>query len=130
MKARNAILSWNTLLSSLLGLVALLLAAPVLAGWQVPWIGGERGAFIALWAIGFGMCVGGMGRVVARLGWTHPVTLIGIALGILVLLLAVGVLAGWGVPLLPNLRGAFTAAVAVIAIKWVLARASILLLKA
>lgn len=124
MKANAAILNWNALLSSALGIVAVLFIAAVLMGWKVPMISDDRAAFIALAVIGFVMCSIGMGKIATGLGWTHPITLVGVVLGALVILLVVAMLAGWQVPFIADYRAAFIAVAGIGLVKWALAWAS------
>ena len=129
MKTNVASLNWNALGSSTLGIVALLLVLAVLTGRRVPLVSGDRATFIALAVIGFGMCSIGMGKIATGLGWTHPITIIGIALGALVLLLVIAMLAGWRVPFIADYRAAFIIVAVIGLVKWALAWASRLFLK-
>ena len=129
MKTNIASLNWNALGSSTLGIVALLLVFAVLTGRKVPLISGDRTAFIALAVIGFGMCSIGMGKIATGLGWTHPITIVGIAAGALVILLVIAMLAGWRVPFIADYRAAFITVAAVGLVKWALAWVSRLFLK-
>jgi hypothetical protein len=83
------------LFANVLGVLAVMLVVAVLANISLPLIANDRVAFYALAAIGLTMCgVGGIGRAQATLGWLHPLTLVGISLGIVATLLIVAVLAG------------------------------------
>lgn len=78
-----------------LGLVAAYLVYSSLANRSLPFIGGDRAAFFALVVIGMTMCaLGGIGKTPQALGWTHPLTLFGIVMGVLALALAGAVFAG------------------------------------
>jgi hypothetical protein len=129
MKANTAILNWNALLSSALGIVAVLFVLAVLSGRKVPLISGDRAAFIALAVIGFAMCSIGMGKIATGLGWTQPITIIGIVRGALLVLLVIAVLAGWRVPFITDYRAAFTTVAVIGLVKWALAWTSRLFLK-
>jgi hypothetical protein len=83
------------LIANGLGIVAVLLVAAVLTNTSVPFISGDRAAFVALAVIGMSMCaLGGIGKAQAGLGWAHPLTIVGIVLGSLALLLVAAVLTG------------------------------------
>jgi hypothetical protein len=76
-----------------IAVAALLLAA--LTSTPVPLLGSERAIFVAVLLLGITMCsLGGVGRAPMKFGWTHPVTLFGIAIGTIMLLLAAGVVLG------------------------------------
>jgi hypothetical protein len=108
----------NALLSNALGIVAIVFVAIYLIGWKVPLVTSDRAAFLWLTAIGFGMCMLGMGRTAVGLGWTHPITLLGIVLGSVLVLLVIAVLAGWRLPLIAGDRAAFLAVAVLGLVKW------------
>jgi hypothetical protein len=124
MKTNIALSNWNALVSGALGIVAVLFVAAVLTGVKVPLILDDRAAFIALAALGFAMCSVGMGKIATGLGWTHPVTIIGIVLGALLILLVIAMLAGWQVPFIADYRAAFITVAVIGLVKWALAWAS------
>src|SRR6266542_4471030 len=124
--------------ASILGLAALALVVGVLtsATQSLPLIGSDRGAFLVLVVVGMTMCaLGGIGVAPTRLGWSHPVTIVGIALGTLIGLIVVLALIGQGaflVPLATALPGASAVATsperaalllvtALIVLKWLIA---------
>jgi hypothetical protein len=72
-------------------LVALFVVA-VLTNTRVPLIGSDRAAFYALALIGIALCGAfGIGPTTTRRGWVHPITLIGIALGLVAFALVAAV---------------------------------------
>jgi leucine-zipper of insertion element IS481 len=119
-------------------LVVLALAIAVLAavGRDLPWIGTGRGALIAVAVVGMAGCaIGGISQAPA-IGWTHPVTLIGIVFGIAALTVIAAGLFGWEGVLQPiaglvpgasgdgssqTIRTAVVALAGIIAIKWLVA---------
>jgi hypothetical protein len=103
-----------------LGLAATLLVTSYLLGMHVPLVTTDRAAVYALAALGFGMCALNMGRTATGLGWTHPITLIGLALGALIALVVVAVAAGWRLPLISSDRMAFAAIAGAGLLKWAL----------
>jgi hypothetical protein len=60
----------------------------------------ERLALWAVFGLGFTMCaIAGIQPTSTSLGWLHPITLIGIALGVLAIVPVLLVLFGWTAPL-------------------------------
>ena len=75
--------------------VTLWLAWVALSGDSVPIVGSARGALIAIALVGMAACaVGGIGQAPA-IGWTHPLTIFGIIVGVLALVVAGAGLFGW-----------------------------------
>lgn len=119
-------------------LVAVALAAALVAagGRALPLVGAGSGALIAVAVIGMAGCaVGGIGQAPA-IGWTHPVTLIGIVLGVVALAVIAAGLLGWDALLQPiagfvpgttpqgmdeTVRVALVTIAGLIAIKWLVA---------
>jgi hypothetical protein len=103
--------NWSSLngpLASAIGIVLVVLVIGTLSNVTAgsPLIGTVRGALIALLAVGMAMCaVGGIGPAQADLGWTHPVTLLGIALGTLIVLIAGAAVIGQAAFLVPVAAG-------------------------
>lgn len=110
--------NWNAILSSVMGVAAVVVLAAYLLGWKVPLIGSDRTALLILAGVGFGMCMLAMDRTVTGLGWTHPITLIGSGLGVLLILLVIAMLAGWRLPFIPNDRAALLAVAFLGLVKW------------
>lgn len=110
----------NYILAGVLGIVAVLIVSAILTGKQIPVISNERSALIALVVIGIVMCtLGGIGPTQNTYGWTHPVMLIGIVLGVLALLVTGLTLIGANisVPLIATDRSAFIALAVIMALK-------------
>jgi len=81
--------------ANLFGILAALMVVALLANIRLPLLGSDRAAFISLVVVDMAMCaVGGIGRAQSTLGWTDPVTLVGIVIGSLALVLIAAVLAG------------------------------------
>ena len=97
------------LTQAVLGIVAALLVVAFLTGTPVPFLSGDRSAFLVLAAVGFLMCALGMGHSLATYGWRDPINLIGTVLGVAILLLVLAVLVGVQVPLIAGDREAFIA---------------------
>jgi hypothetical protein len=85
----------NGFAANLLGILAVLIVVALLANVRLPLLGNDRTAFIALVVVGMSMCaLGGIGRAQNTLGWTDPITVIGIIIGSLALVLVAAVLTG------------------------------------
>lgn len=85
----------NTFAANVLGILAALIVAAMVANIRLPLIGSDRAAFLSLVVVGMTMCaLGGIGRAQSTLGWTDPVTLVGIVIGSLALVLVAAVLTG------------------------------------
>jgi uncharacterized membrane protein YccC len=121
--------NWTALLSSVLGLAAALAVGAHLAGWKVPFIATDRTAFYALAVLGFGMCTLSMGQTTTHLGWTHPITIAGVVLGVLIVLLVVVVLAGRQPLWIANDRVALLILTVAVIVKWGLGVYSRMVLK-
>lgn len=75
--------------------VTLWLAWMALSSDSVPVVGSARGALIAIAIVGMAACaVAGIGQA-PTIGWTHPITIVGIVVGILALVVAGAGLFGW-----------------------------------
>jgi hypothetical protein len=109
------------LIANVLGVGAALYTLAVLAGTQLPLITSGRAAFFGLAAIGFAMCTAGMAKVTSGLGWTHPISLFGIVLGVGALALVLMVAFGIRLPFITSDRAALILLAALIVAKWVLA---------
>ena len=105
------------------------LLAAYFLGLKLPVITSDRAAFLAAAGLGFLMCMLGMGKVVTGLGWTHPISIVGSAIGALILVLVLIVLAGWRLPFLAGDRAGLIAVVALGLVKWGLGAFSHLVLK-
>jgi len=81
--------------------VTLWLAWIALTSESVPIVGTARGALIAIALLGMASCaVAGIGQA-PIVGWTHPITIVGIVAGVLALLLVGAGLFGWDALLQP-----------------------------
>lgn len=91
----------GTLLASLIGVVIVTIAYLSLTGSQIPLLGSERAAFVAIAVLGFAMCVAsGIGgrSSTGRFGLT---SILASVLGVLALVVIVSVIAGWSAILDP-----------------------------
>ena len=106
-----------------LGVLAILVNLAVFSNSNVslPLIATDRGALVVLGIIGMAMCaLGGIGPSVANGNWTHPITIAGIILGVLILLLIGGVLLDVNLPLISSDRTALAVVTLMIVAKIVL----------
>lgn len=75
--------------------VSLWLAWMALTSDSVPLVGSPRGALIAIAVLGMASCaVAGVGQA-PTIGWTHPITIFGIVVGVVALAIAGAGLFGW-----------------------------------
>jgi hypothetical protein len=111
----------SNLIANGLGLVTVLYTLAVLAGTRLPLITSSRTAFYGLAAIGFLMCSVGMGKVATGLGWSHPISIVGIVLGVAALALVAAVAFGIRLPWITSDRAALIVLAGLIAVKWTLA---------
>ncbi len=118
MNTQLATTNWNGLASGALGLVAILFMAAYLMNWKLPMISNDRAALYTLAVLGFAMCTISMGRTATALGWTHPITIAGIVLGVLILGLVIATAAGWRLPLIGTDRAALIALAVMGLAKW------------
>jgi hypothetical protein len=84
------------LIANVLGVTAALVLLAMLTNLHLLVASTDAMAFTALVLIGVAMCaVAGISRAPAMLGWTHPVTLSGVVLGIAILGLILANAFGW-----------------------------------
>ena len=111
----------TNLIANGLGGGAVVYTLAVLAGTRLPLITSSRAAFYGLAAIGFAMCTVGMSKIATGLGWIHPISVIGIVLGVAALALMAVVAFGVRLPSITDDRAALIVLAALIAVKWALA---------
>jgi len=99
----------TTSLPSPVGLNVILLALLVTAvvfiavtGKKVPVLSNPRLAMIAVLVLGMAMCTSGIGRVAVLQQWTHPLAILGYLLGALILVIGLGTVFGWKLPLIQS----------------------------
>lgn len=85
--------------ASIPGLLALALVVAVLSGARLPVISTDRDAFLAMLGLGWLGCMVSAGSTVQALGWRHPISLLGVALGVVALILVALVFTGTTAPL-------------------------------
>lgn len=102
-------------------LIALLLAGIVFAfatGRRLPLIGSARGTMIAVLVLGFAMCtIGGSGRIAATGEWTHPLSILGILLGVAIFVIGLGTVFGLKLPFIRTEAQAVMIAAALVLVK-------------
>jgi hypothetical protein len=104
-------MSWmgSTMTSAVLGVLVALLVLATLTGRKIPFITSERAALIVLVVLGMAMCTRGIGRVAALGEWAHPLSILGILIGVLILVIAAALLFGKPLPLISTTRHAILA---------------------
>jgi hypothetical protein len=120
----------NYFLAAILGIVTILLVGSVVAGIQLPVINTDRAVFFAVAIVGLAMCIfGGIGPAITRYGWSHWYTIVGSLLGVLMLLLAAGVLFNIQLPVIDSERTATYVLAGIMVIKVVLVGAQTFLMR-
>jgi hypothetical protein len=109
MKTNSAPFMGNHTITIVFGVLAALLVFAVLTGQKIPLIGSEKISLIVLVVLGMAMCTNGIGRVAATGAWMHPLALLDILLGVVILLAAAAGVFGWQVPLISGTRQAIIA---------------------
>jgi hypothetical protein len=95
MQSTTTTFTGSPVAANVLGLIAALMVAALVANIRLPLLGSDRATFIGLVVVGLAMCtLGGIGRAQASLGWTDPVSMLGIVFGVLAVVLVGAVLAG------------------------------------
>lgn len=91
----------GTAAATVIGLAIALLVWAAISNQAFPVIGShDRAALWVVFGLGVTMCaIAGVGPYSKTLGWLHPMTLIGIALGVLAVVPVLLVLFGWTAPL-------------------------------
>ena len=88
-------ISWNIIA---LGLLLAAVAYIGVSGKGVPLLSNIRIDIILVIILGMAMCTQGIGRVAASGEWTHPLSILGYLLGVLILLVAVTTFTGLKLP--------------------------------
>jgi hypothetical protein len=108
----------------------LVLAVLTHANAQLPLISTERGALVALVVLGMAMCSGGaMSKVIGRHGWKHPITVIGVVLGVVIFAVFLAALTGVSLPLVASEREAFLAITLIAVMKVVITAVDSLMIR-
>ena len=108
-------LSPSALVLGLLSVAVLLVA---LTGAKVPVLSNVRVSLVVLMVLGMAICaLGGIGPVAAANQWAHPNAIIGYVLGLLILVTAISVWAGFTLPYAGNSRQAFVAVAILMGVK-------------
>jgi hypothetical protein len=91
----------GTTAATLLGLAIAVLVWAAVSNRAFPFVGPhDRAALWVVFGLGFAMCsIAGIGQTQSTLGWLHPITLIGIMLGVVAFIPLLLVVFGWTAPL-------------------------------
>ncbi len=114
---------WNTILSSVLGLVIAIFVLAVLTGTKAPFVSGDRTNFLILAVLGIFLCIKGNSHSAMMFGWTNsqywtnPISIIGMGLGVLALLFVIFTLGNINIPLISGYKTAFLMLAIIIFIK-------------
>ncbi|MCC7450056.1 MAG: hypothetical protein IT324_21745 [Anaerolineae bacterium] len=113
--------SWPSIWTIVGTVLALGITVATAAGINLPVISSERIAVFALIIVGFVMCsIGGSGRAIGSYGITHPISIVGAILGLLVFLVGASVLFSFKLPLIADDRTAVFVVAGLIVIKLVI----------
>jgi hypothetical protein len=104
--------------------VLILLAAAVtyigIADARIPFLSNTRVNILLLVVIGTAICSRcGIGRIAATKQWSHPLSIVGYILGVLILLVTLGVFSNWELPFIQTGQQALIAITILICLKMV-----------
>lgn len=119
MSTNIALLNRGNGISSVLGLMGLILVIVLLTGKKLPLVSDERTIFIALASIGFLMCTFGGMRSIQSGGWLAWQSVVGMMMGILAGMLIIGMLFGVKLPYVSGYWDASLILAGIIFFKWV-----------
>ena len=115
-------------------IVLVLLAAAVtligITDTRIPFLSNARVNIILLVVIGMAICSQcGIGRIAATKQWSHPLSIVGYILGVLILLITLGVFVGWNIPFIQTGQQALIAITILVCLKMVNAATHHLLMR-
>jgi hypothetical protein len=114
-------------LSPTIIVLALLAAAVVFAGvsgWNASLLSNVRLDIVVVVVLGMAICTqGGIGRVAATGGWSHPLSIVGYLLGGLILLITLAEFTGWQLPWIESDQQALLVIAALVVLKFINAAA-------
>ena len=115
-------------------IVLVLLAAAVtfigITDTRIPFLSNARVNIILLVVIGMAICSQcGIGRIAATKQWSHPLSIVGYVLGVLILLITLGVFVSWELPFIQTGQQALIAITILVCLKMVNAATHHLLMK-
>ena len=104
--------------------LALLAAAVTFIGvadaLSIPFLSNARVNILLLVVIGMAICSQcGIGRIAATKQWSHPLSIVGYILGVLILFITLGVFVGWNIPFIQTGQQALIAITILICLKMV-----------
>ncbi len=114
---------WNTLLSTVLGLLTAFFVFAVLTSMKAPIVSGQKENFIALAVLGAVLCVAGNSHSATMFGWTNTLywanafSIIGMVLGAAAASLIVLTLLGINIPFITGYKTAFIILMVIIFLK-------------
>ncbi len=87
---------------------------------RVPFLSNTRVDVILLVVIGMAICSQcGIGRIAATKQWSHPLSIVGYILGVLILLITLAVFVGWEIPFIQTGQQALIAITILVCLKMV-----------
>lgn len=120
MKGTTTMSFGTQIFSILLGIVAAVIVFSSLNGKALPLIATPRAALIALLVVGMAACTGGIGQVGMSGRWASPLAILGYLLGAAILLVIIGALAGWKLPVIQGETQAIVAVAVLMAVKYLI----------
>jgi hypothetical protein len=111
----------------LLGVLVVGIVVATVSGKSLPLLNSPKAAMIAVLVIGLAMCAPGIGAVAASGQWLSPLAIIGYLLGAAILGIGIASIAGWKLPFIAGESQALIAVAGLMAVKFVIGTAGMLL---
>jgi peptidoglycan/LPS O-acetylase OafA/YrhL len=106
-RANASVKSWNKILSSVLRSLLVVFVIAVITGLKIPFISGDKAAFITLIHIGVAVSLVSNWRFVIGLKWSDPINIIGSILGAAAILVIIFAFKDVDIPLISGYTTAF-----------------------
>ncbi len=105
---------------TILALLAATIAFIGVTDQRIPFLSNARLDIILLVVIGMAICSQcGIGRIAATKQWSHPLSIVGYILGVLILLITLAVFFGWELPFIQTGQQALIAITILVCLKMV-----------
>ena len=105
---------------TILALLAATIAFIGVTDKRIPFLSNARLDIILLVVIGMAICSQcGIGRIAATKQWSHPLSIVGYILGVLILLITLAVFVGWELPFIQTGQQALIAITILVCLKMV-----------
>jgi hypothetical protein len=127
MKGKSMNILFNLVMPLLLGIAIVVIIYVVLTGRQLPLISTPGDGLIAVLVLGMIMCAPGIGKVSTTGHWFTPFGILGTLLGVAILLVFIGSVAGWRLPFVAGEKQSLLAMGVLIGVKFLIGTAAHLL---